>query len=240
MHDFSSGVDIGESEANITRLCTDYNSYDDIISEYRKYVDLMFENEDDARESTLLLGPSYGINPEIKSDHWETMRLEMPLAVFDIDGTKVSERKLNYGYVMKDLNNDGKDELILLSNGAGIRAVFTMIKVDTDWKPFLIDAFWSRYKCHISKDGFITINSSGGLSGKIFKCQLSEDGRKLNFIEKLEYSAPQYYSYEKNGHSKEISEDEFNIFKQGMWSDEYDHIIDCSTYGLEFIPLFEE
>jgi len=82
---------------------------------------------------------------------WSCMIVEMPgyPEDFSLD---------QYGYIVKDINEDSIDELFFVRKDYSVIAIFTLI----DGKPQLCDAFWSRYKCVITdKNEIYTLGSSG-------------------------------------------------------------------------------
>ena len=81
--------------------------------------------------------------------------------IYDLRCSSFETRK-NIMYAIQDLNSDGIPELIILSNNdyVYVHAIFSLI----DGSPGLIDAFWSRHSCEISKDGTLYVHSSGGAS----------------------------------------------------------------------------
>lgn len=82
---------------------------------------------------------------------WSCMIAEMPGYP---DGYSLDR----YGYVLKDVNGDGIDELFFVRKDHSIIAIFTLV----DGNPQLCDAFWSRYKCVITdKNEIYTLGSSG-------------------------------------------------------------------------------
>lgn len=68
------------------------------------------------------------------------------------------ETRDNIGYAIKDLNNDGILDLIILSDDYNVSAIYTIINNKT----MLVDAFWSRHACQVDKNCILHVTSSGG------------------------------------------------------------------------------
>jgi len=65
---------------------------------------------------------------------------------------------LNCGYAIKDLNDDGIEELILLTEDYIVLAIFSMV----DGDPILLGDYIPRGSCWIDSDGLLHLNGSGG------------------------------------------------------------------------------
>ena len=61
-------------------------------------------------------------------------------------------------YSIHDINGDGIDELIILSEDYFIHSIFTLY----DNVPVLLDAYWSRYRCVFDRTGTLYVNGSNG------------------------------------------------------------------------------
>ena len=210
-----------------------YQSYDDIIYEYRRYVNLVDEVDfDSALNSDVFLVPACGD----KSYEWGNM-LER---INRNSNEEFLEETNNYGYAIKDLNGNGNPELILLHKNDGIMAIIT----NDVTKITLIDAFWGKYYGYISPDGYIfTIGGPATL-----KWKLSMDDAKLLFVDGCDgsYSSPRHLLSANGNDISTFDYEEFKSreayeeFRDSLLSDELRNATDCSAYGLDFIPLFEE
>jgi|GEM_PF-5384732 len=209
----------------------DYQSYDGVISEFRKYVNLVDEVDfDTAREADVFLEPKHGY----KSYEWGCMR--DPIAMSDFE--EHPENRYKYGYAIKDINGNGTEELILLYKDGSIMAIIT----NFDENVILIDAFWSRYRCYIDREGYII--TQGG--HQAIKWQLSEYDSELIFIDGYDasYEPPRHIlskdgkEYKTFNHENEYKE--FRDFRDSFIPDEIENATDCSVYGLDFTPLFQE
>ena len=130
------------------------STYASIISYYRYAINHYDEEEPwEAVEDKLTF-----TNPWAEDVFWK---------IFDSGFTFYSGRgesdralpyhKLHCGSARKDLNGDGIEELILLSDYF-IVAVFSM----SEDKPVLLGNYWARNSCWIDADGNLHINGSGG------------------------------------------------------------------------------
>jgi len=143
----------------------------------------------------------------------------------------------SYQYTVRDLNNDGIMELILLNGSHEVLAIFTKV----DGKPYLVDHFRVGRTCAIDHKGRIYIN--GGASGgnrlhQIY--QIAADGRSLELIAAFGYEALrldtgerdyQYY-YFVNGEKILISKDEYDEFAEPYSSPDRFTTENCAEFTL--------
>ena len=148
--------------------------------------------------------------------------------------------KKHVGYAIKDLNGDGINEMILLSDNYFVIGVFTLV----DNKPFLLDGFCNRYTCDITGSGLLYIHSSSGAGdGYDKKCQILPNGKEITEIERYGVSTHisyivenfvgkqfQYYKVV-NGKAEIISEKEFIDFSNN------NELFFTENSSLKFIPL---
>ena len=129
-NDTPEPVDISVSEyVAIIRCYRDYAQHEDTDALY------------DAIMKVLLISPEtdqYGLSPSCGELHF-----------VNIEGLT---------YSIHDINGDGVDELIILSEDYFIHAVYTL---DGD-APVLLGAYWSRKRCVIDEAGTLYVNGSGG------------------------------------------------------------------------------
>ncbi len=123
--------------------------YADVIADYEKLVEFRY-SEDFITEWN---NGNYGISDsyfdeEIRGN-FGNMIGEMPVS----DG----RCKDDFGYILKDINEDGIPELFWVDTDYNIYAIFTY-----DERAKLLDAFWPRYKGFALDSGDICTHGSGG------------------------------------------------------------------------------
>ena len=95
--------------------------------------------------------------------------------------------KSNFGYAIRDINEDGIPELFILSkddysDDYTINSIFTLHNGST----ILVGAYWSRNQCMLAKDGTIYINGSSGADETLSASfSLSPQTGKLQLIERF-------------------------------------------------------
>ena len=156
----------------------------------------------------------------------------------ELDGIDSNEI-YGFGYDIKDLNQDGEDELILVNKNEEIIAIFTQ----HNDKPVLVESFHHRYRCRIDKDGLIYTRDSNGASHTVNRvCSISAESKELVTLE--EYGTDGYneetlktiYYRLVDGEKAYITEDEFLNFVN---SDGCIVLEDISQFDvLSFNPLY--
>lgn len=160
-------------------------AYSSMLEEYKTLAELIYHDDD------------YSFFDFIadSDDAYEWQKQNMPDLdiVFElvIDGSRYRERD-ELGYALKDLNGDGNDELILLSKGYWVFAVYST----ADGKPKLVDSYADRYRCEaIDGSGLFYIYGSDGADDWSYGIyQLSDDGSELLLV--AEYGMESQYSYD--------------------------------------------
>ncbi len=148
----------------------------------------------------------------------------------------------SYGYAKKDLNGDGVEELMLITDNYEIFAVFTM----KDGKAVLLDLGSSVW---IDENGYMrkSVNTGGvvGRDGEFFVYKL--DGTTLNVIVGVGFKVNVYLKkeawYKTDGKTKtNISNEEgealyatYKVCPHDYCEDEYTR----NFSGIEFVPLFK-
>lgn len=126
------------------------NNYSGILAEYQKFADCLQEEDlNSVYDKDIFSSPD-----ESLKYHWNCMVIETNIRFV----RKKAAIKESLGYALKDINYDGKDELILLLKDYTVLAVFSL----STNKPKLIDAFWPRYTCAILSTGELYTLGSGG------------------------------------------------------------------------------
>ena len=142
-----------------TKLTVDFQSYDSIISTFRKIVTLSPQYETVKEEEHFVFADTaaYDLYQKLFSS---TLAL-YPRTWNGLDGN-CYER---FGYTVKDLNSDGVDELILRLDNHQIVAIFTTVNDS----PVLLGNFWNRNRCWIDPEGYLHVSGSNGADRSIFR-----------------------------------------------------------------------
>ena len=120
-----------------------FDDYDSIIRLYKK-----------ALEEIALYGKNLFDNIPLHLGLTDEREIEWCLAV----SSAAFPYGLNCGYAIKDLNGDGIEELILLTEDYIVLAIFSMV----DGEPILLGDYIPRGSCWIDSDGLLHLNGSGG------------------------------------------------------------------------------
>lgn len=111
----------------------------------------------------------------------------------------------SFGYILKDINGDSVEELFLVGGDHTVLAIFTII----DNNPFLLDAFWSRYKGFILDTNEIYVLISDGAQYFEYTIKkLNDSGDSFETRISFGYDRGNYYKIIDNQNS-EISQTEF-------------------------------
>jgi hypothetical protein len=221
----------------------DFSSYEGILSAYRRIVESFCEYTSDSWSEgkfdslfTITDNQTYDIFHNIFSQA-EAVR---PKDTYF--GTKYAEDGNNsYGYAKKDLNSDGIEELILLSDNYDIFAIFTQ----NNGKAQYVEGsgeVWIDENANLRKTVF-----TGGLVDRDREHYLYEfDGtglkQKVSVGYSVSFSLTKENWYKTDGKTKtEISDAEgealckiYDILPTGVTEEEYTK----SYSGIEFTPLF--
>ena len=156
--------------------------------------------------------------------------------------------KLSCGYAIKDLNRDGVDELICMTEDGHVSAVFSL----ENGKPKLLATFRERKRCWIDGNGYVHEDGSSGASYSTTSVyRIADGGGSLELIEDFgtdgvkwigDTAHLQYYKLE-NGEKVSITKEECSA----LW-DQYGHYLGYEKSaevtkelaGLTFIPAFTE
>lgn len=101
----------------------------------------------------------------------------------------------SFQYDLRDINEDGKQELLWLIEGDTIIAVFSV----EDSSANLLDAYWSRHKCIILESGELYTYSSGGVQDFEYAVQ-KIDGKnsRLSYVLRFGCEEGNYYQVVEN------------------------------------------
>ena len=105
------------------------------------------------------------------------------------------------------MNNDGCQELFILSDSHVIYAIFSLVND----KPALVDAFWSRHWCVIDKTGKVYIHGSNGASdSSAASYHIVPNDAKLQLIEMVGIESYDYQTGES------LSEPRYDRIQNGV------------------------
>jgi len=122
--------------------------------------------------------------------------------------------KLSCGYAIKDLNGDGVDELVLLTDDYMVCAIFSI----TDGKPILLGNYRTRHSAWIDEKGWIHENGSGGADNSMNAVyKIADGGASMELIAEFGTNGHEwigdtaYTKYYKlvNGEKVSITESEY-------------------------------
>lgn len=222
----------------------DFTSYDGILSAYK----IIVESFSEYSRSSWINGEfdglfaisdneSYGIFHQI---FYGGIRVKPTETYFGQDYAKDGDNA--YGYAKKDLNGDGSEELILLTDNFEIFAIFTMV----NGKAVMLDG---AYGAWIDKDGRIRKDvATGGLVSRDAEVFVYEiDGAEMKPVIGVGYKVNFYLEkegwYKIDGDTRvEISKEEgealyaeYDILPPGYCNEEYTRTFS----GIVFSPLFD-
>ncbi len=122
--------------------------------------------------------------------------------------------KLSCGYAIKDLNGDGVDELVLLTDDYMVCAIFSI----TDGKPILLGNYRTRHSAWIDEKGWIHENGSSGADNSMNAVyKIADGGASMELIAEFGTNGHEwigdtaYTKYYKlvNGEKVSITESEY-------------------------------
>ncbi len=237
-------------ETGLEKIPIDFSSYDAVLASFRSMVGVL---PDYTREAWLngRIDSRFDF-PDDTAFAWYNQIFRMaylyrptdgdfPQTVFGANGQQA------YGYALHDLNGDGSEELILMTEAYEIIAVFAM----QDGKPVLLDDSSRKAECMITEDGELVMDfyDSRGTYYEYAIYAVADGGRLeqkvwLGRLFSNDYSntvAPLFYSLE-NGEKVCISYDEYreiyqNYFKIKPITYTYEEYTK-SVAGLTFVPLY--
>lgn len=237
--DAPSGTPFASPTSDLTPTPTPFQhssdwmaDYSSILQEYRLFVDYM--------------ATAYVVNGNIfvEGEHVSSWFIRNIDYYWEYD-SPVAGNVL--GYALKDLNEDGIDELILLNSSYRVHAIFSTV----NGKAKLLDSYRYRYECAIMESGLLnTVGSdSAGIWVQAIQ-RLSPDGSELLDVERYgsryDSQSGEYYYKIENGKEVEISEAELDEFSaQYPFYEEYPNYTltpqkITENSGIIFIPLFKE
>lgn len=199
------------------------DEYVEIIATYKAIAEAVI---DGTLEEALNEDKFPSPNPQ-KAYEWNCMLVELNIWSYsDFEKTRDV-----FGYALKDINDGGEQELILMLKDGTVLAVFSV----SDGTANLLDAYWSRHRCELLVSGELYTTSSGGADCFEYAVQkVSEDGSALSYILQFGSEEGEYYTVEKQDETY-INKTEFDKLLAS-----YSRAIDEFDNGLAYIPLFAE
>ncbi len=176
-----------------------------LIVEFRISDDfeVRYNNKEFPNISEDLKSQIYNKNTEVLKNHWWNMIADM---TDYIENPSID----SFGYILKDVNSDGSNELFWVDEKYNILAVFTA----NNEKVELVDAFWPRHNVIITEKNEFLIRSSGGADYTQYKIMTLGDNADLKTIFEFGTNGHDNNSvlfYEvKNGKNISISQKCFN------------------------------
>lgn len=231
-----------------------FSSYESILDLYRVGIE-NFDIINDITKGAEFENELFGTEPS-KEKEWFSKIMSSSFLLYPgrkKDDPFSSKHKASCGYVIKDLNNDGVDELILINNDYySVIAIFSM----ANGKPVLLGNYWHRHTCWIDEKGRLHVTGSSGAdytSHSIYS--ISAGGESLVLLKEFgvdgcvwidDVSHTKYYQFDSlSGGNVEITESEFDALYQ-FWSSDlltkYKDAAEANKKYFEsyFTPLFTE
>ena len=203
-----------------------FSSYESILDLYRVGIE-NFDIINDITKGAEFENELFGTEPS-KEKEWFSKIMSSSFLLYPgrkKDDSFSSKYKASCGYVIKDLNNDGVDELILVNNDYySVIAIFSM----ANGKPVLLGNYWHRHTCWIDEKGRLHVTGSGGAdytSHSIYS--ISAGGESLVLLKEFgadgsvwidDVSYTKYYQFDSLTRGNvEITKAEFDALYQ-FWS----------------------
>ena len=204
--------------------------YAGVINDYKKMVEFRLSDEFDGVWTD-------EITPIIDIYKYGEMQGDLGIALTELVDFINDPSKDSFGYVISDINSDGTPELLwTVSDPNIIVAVFTV----SLGRAQLVDAFWSRYRCNVTKDGQLLTMGSNGASYTVFSVkELEKNSTKLTTVAEfgtdfdVEKQLDLYYEII-DGKTEYIDRDRFDELAS-QYPFENDVTIDKDTY----YPLYD-
>jgi len=192
-----------EPETNV------FASYEEILDIYRLAID-NFDLIDDSAET---IAHTLGF-ANVDQVEWFNAILTSAYLSFpeyaSISTLETPEKLLWFHYAKNDLNGDGIEELILLTWGQEVLAVFSMV----EGEPVLLDSYTPRRECQIDNNGVLHITEKGAGQSIFYSAyEITLGGKGLHKL--VEYGKDDlwfpgtYYYKEVNGKKVSISYAEY-------------------------------
>ena len=228
---------------------TVYTNYNRVLDLYRKVTEICRTYED-TKDADERYAAELGISDESEKEILSKL-LTSAYLYYSGRGEEDSvspHYKASYGYAIKDLNHDGKDELVLLTEDYRVLAIFSK----STGKDVLLGSYMPRHSCWIDGRGLLHVCGSGGAdvsSHAVY--QIAMGGAALEPIVAFGTSGHEwidntpvlkYYKTE-SGHEIEIDKTEYDTL-QNQYGTYLGSLAGPSVTkdhsGLCFTPLFTD
>lgn len=119
----------------------------------------------------------------------------------------------SFGYFLRDLNEDGIDELVLLRDDYYVLGLYTV----SEGKPYLLDSFWYRYTGIVLDTGYIYTRGSGGASYTEYKLRrLEKDSTELTVLQTFGVDGETFFVINEDGNKRNLYKPEFYDMLAGL------------------------
>lgn len=219
-----------------TLISANFENYDSIINTYRKIVELcpQYESVNDEDYFAFTDNESKALYEKI---FVSTLTL-YPRDSYGLNNNCYEQ----FGYTLKDLNDDGINELILRLDNHEVIALFTLL----NGKPILLGNFWNRKNCWIDPDGYLHISGSSGADKSVMQIyRISNETGELILLEEGgtdgydEISSNTLYYKLVNNEKVYITQEEYDTWKQDFPYAKFEVTETISEY-MPFVPLFNQ
>ena len=119
----------------------------------------------------------------------------------------------SFGYFLRDLNEDGIDELVLLRDDYYVLGLYTV----SEGKPYLLDSFWYRYTGIVLDTGYIYTRGSGGAFYSEYKLRrLEKESTELTVLQTFGVDGEEYFIINEDGNKRQLYMPEFYDMLAGL------------------------
>ncbi len=219
-----------------TLMLVDFETYDSIISVYRRIVELCPRHAEVSENDYITFANA--VSHDLYEQLFVSTLLLYPQDNNRLDGN-CYER---FGYTVRDLNGDGVDELILRMDDHQVVAVFTTVK----GSPVMVEHFGNRKNCWIDPDGYLHVGGSSGADKSTTQIyRISDQTGELILLEEGgtdghdETNGVTLFYKLVNNEKIHITQEEYKDWFQNLPYAKFEVTESISEY-MPFIPLFDD
>ena len=207
-------IDVKVSVSNDHKLCEGYklllNDYVSIVN-YR--LSDTFESDNN---NGVIPSVSQNLYDQVYGDDKSELSIKWFCMIADMTDYIKTKNIDQFEYILKDINKDNIDEMFWVDSCSNVLAVFTV----EDNNAILLDAFWPKYKCVLTDNGYVYTCSVGGAKYNSYELkQLGSDSNSFEIyksvgVESIKNNGTyvdEYYKTEK-GNKIIISKIEYDQF----------------------------